>query len=156
MDTERNKLRIEILKTFERTSPPDINDLTVDQSNDSAALSACLGGVQWWLVDNQALANNFDNLPFLTPHAFHYYLPAFLLSSLRYFEPDNLLLQHTVYSLAPFKSSSADPRFRARRELFTASEVGIIVSFLNCILADERMYALYDDAKRGLTKFWSH
>lgn len=155
MKTPLNQLRLGILETFPKTESPDINDLIVDESADALEIRSSLLGIPWWLVKDETIRRNFENLPLLTPNAYHYYLPAFIISSVQHFEPDNLILVHTVFSLAPFKTPIDDSRFKARRDLFTPAEVRIIVQFLNCVLSDERMYSLYNDAERGLRKFWA-
>jgi hypothetical protein len=154
MNNARNELRTEILNTFAKSSPPGVDDLALDMSPDSMNLRSELGGIPWWEVTDTAIGRNYDNLPLLTPNAYHYYLPAFILSSLRNFESVNLVLVHTVFSLAPFKTSVDDLRFKTRRELFTAQEVEVVVMFLQCIVDDESMYSLYNDAERGMRKFW--
>jgi hypothetical protein len=154
MKNEYNDLRVEILNTFPRVSPPSVDELAVDMSADSMNLRTCFGGIPWWEVTDASIAQNYDNLPFLTPRAYHYYLPAFLLGSLKNFEPDNLILVYTVFSLAPFKTPADDPLFKFIRGLFSSAEVEIVLKFLKCILDDERMYSFYNDAERGMRKFW--
>ena len=67
----------------------------------------------------------------LTPQAFHYFLPAYLLASLRSFirsaDPSTLL--EPTFSLAP--GLAHHERLREYRPLFTPDQAGAIASYLS-------------------------
>lgn len=154
MNEECASLYSEISSVFPRTNSPGSGEITSDEYGDSMKVRLSLAGHKWWLVDDNIIDQNHLHLPLLTPIAFHYYLPAFLIRSLKHFVPDNETLIFTVYSLAPFKTSSDAPWFCDRKRQFTPAEVKTVIKFLHCILNDESMYSLYSDAERGLKKFW--
>ncbi len=151
---EREFLRQEILQVFPKTKPPRSDDITTDTYGDSPRVTLSFDGVRWWSASSKIIDDNYDNLPLLTPEAFHYYFPAFLLRSLERFESDNQTLAFTVYSLSPTKKSRNDPWYSTRVNLFTPEQVSVIRKFLHLILADETMYSFYEPAERALRKFW--
>jgi len=152
---ELESLRQEILRVFPRTEPPRFEDITSDMYGDSPGVRVSFEAVRWWSANNKIIDENYNSLPLLTPTAFHYYLPAFLLRSLERFEPGNRTLAFTIYSLSPTKISRKDPWYSARLALFSPEQASVIRQFLQLILADETMWDFYEPAERGLRKFWN-
>lgn len=148
-------LREDILRSFPRTSPPKYGEITVETTLDGKMISEAFEGENWWEISTEVLEDNYNALPLLTSSAYYYYLPAYLMSALKNLEPHNQLLEFTVYSLCPTKTAPDDHYYSQRIRRFTASEKGLIQRFLMLIIEDERLYTLYNDAQRGLRKFWS-
>ena|ERR1051325_810264 len=157
MITSSNKiegLRQKILAAFPKIAPPLPENLTEHRCDECDGVRDDFSGVEWWSADNTLIDENYDDLPLFTPEAFHYYLPAFLLRSLDSFDPDNEVLQFSVYGLSPTKTPVDAPRYRARLNLFTPEQNSAVASFLEQIQMDERFYNYYADVERGLGKFW--
>lgn len=155
MTFQQQLLRQEILEVFPKVDPPHSDNITSDDYGESLHVRLNFSGVSWWLAKNKLIDENYDKLPLLTSEAFHYYLPAFLLHSLEWFDPDNLTLEFTIYGLSPTKTSRDDPWFSARLIRFTPYQIHVVRKFLNCILSDPVMYSFYKNAERGLNKFWT-
>jgi len=147
-------LRNEALTAFPRAVPPQTDEITPDCFGEAARVRQSLNGQVWWSLSDELIVRNFDELPLLSPLAFHYYFPAFLIYALDHFDPDESVVIHTVFSLAPFKTSKDDPNFAERINQFSEAQVNVVRGFLELILRDQQMYSLYNDAARGLKKFW--
>lgn len=147
-------LRKEILEVFPKISPPSTDCITTDTLGDSILIQQSLGGVNWWKYTSHLIDENHDKLPLLTSAAFHYYLPAFLLHSLEFFDSDSRTLCFTLYSLSPTKTPSDDTWYVDRVNQFTNDEINLIQKFLRFIIDDPEMFLLHKDAERGLKKFW--
>ena len=92
----------------------------------------------------------------LTPQAFHYFLPAYLLVGLRTFlrSADTSALLEPTFALAP--GAERSERIREYRRHFTPSQVGVIVSYLSFCAS----HLDADDPRRrafahALTAIWS-
>lgn len=151
---EIEELHQRILAAFPKIAPPLPENLTEHNCDECEGVKDDFSGVEWWSADDWLIDKSIDVLPLFTPEAFHYYLPAFLLRALAGFNPDNEVLEFSVYSLSPTKTPIDDPRYRTRLNLFTPEQISAVASFLEQIQNDERFYAYYADAERGLRKFW--
>ncbi len=150
-----NELRERVKETFEKNAAPTRSELTYDEEGDSSILREDFDGVRWWTASRSLIDAHYDKLPLMTPKAYHYYLPAYILRSLDRFEPGCDVLEYTVFSLSPTKMSRTDHWFALRAGEFRDTEKALIRDFLRCILSATDLYILYKDAERGLRKFWS-
>lgn len=148
------ELRQRIMAAFPKIAPPSSENLTGHRCDECDGVRDDFSGVKWWSADDALIDGNRDVIPLFTPEAFHYYFPAFLLRSLDLFDPDDEVLQFSVYSLSPTKTPVDDPRYRARLNLFMPQQISAVASFLEQIQNDERFYYYYADVERGLRKFW--
>jgi hypothetical protein len=94
-------LRSDLLDGFPKTSPPKFGEITVETTLDGKKISSDLESNAWWEISTEVLRANYDALPLLTPQAYHYYLPAYLLAALENLKPHDSILEFTVYSLSP-------------------------------------------------------
>lgn len=151
---QKEKLYQQIIDTFPQKSPPLVNEITYDDDECCNRVKTEFNSLKWWSANCDFINRNYDVLSLFTSTAFHYYLPAFLICSLKRFEPDNRILEYTIYSLSPTKTSQDDPWLKERLRLFTPEQINTIRNFLEYILYDESMYAFHKDAERGIRKFW--
>ncbi len=140
---------------YPKETPPKYGEITVETTWDGAGISSDFDGKGWWEISADLLQANYDALPLFTARAYYYYLPAYLINALRDFSPRNYVLEFVVYSLSPTKTKSDDPSISERRNQFSTSEKALIRRFLLLILEDENMFLLFNDAERGLRKFWA-
>jgi hypothetical protein len=148
------ELRQQILAVFPKVAPSSKESLTTHRCRECDGVRDDFGGVRWWSAGQDVIEKNVDTVPLLSAEAFHYYLPAYLLRSLKTFDRDSPVLEYTIYSLSPTKTSADDPWYREKLNLFTPEQVSAVADFLECVLADEGLYDYYADAERGLRKFW--
>ena len=142
------------MAAFPKSAPPLPENLTEHRCDECDGVKDDFSGVEWWSADGALIDKNYEELPLFTLEAFHYYLPAFLLRAVDAFDPDNEVLEFSIYSLTPTKTPTDDRRYRARLALFTPEQISAVAGFLEEIQNDERFYDYYADVERGLRKFW--
>ena len=114
-------------------------------------------GKHWQEVSLDTLIKNRDHLPWFTPNAYRFYLPAFLIASILYYEKVDVLKNNTLYSLTPVESD--DPlynRFIEEVIGFDPAQKNVIRQFLK-LYAELDPFTLQLDPKRNLQraiKFW--
>jgi len=107
--------------------------------------------VKWWSADPTLIDESFDDLPLLTPYAYRYYLPAFLLRALEPFDPDNLVTQFCLFNLS---GDAHDDWYRERIKQFMPDERAVITAFLQYIRDDARFDRFHADAASALRDVW--
>ena len=105
-------------------------------------------GRAWDKMDSITLEYHHDSLPLLSPKAFQYYLPAYLLSKLK--DTSSIAADMLEYSLCPYDDKSEKFIFE-RKKVFTSKQKQVIVQFLEYFKAIEE----YDpkEYERGI-EFW--
>ena len=81
--------------------PGDDRIVTERDNQESFDIESDFKGKSWEELDFDILASHQDSLPLLTPEAFAFYIPAYMLISLRYYEKADILVDFTLYSLIP-------------------------------------------------------
>jgi len=89
-------------------------------------------GLDWDVVSNSVLKRNCSSLPFFTPKALRYYLPAFMVYYLR--QDDLDCVESLVYELLP---DSIDEYNSDRIDIFSENEKKIVVDFIERIKKDD-------------------
>jgi hypothetical protein len=80
----------------------------------------------WKQLALEALVKHKDNLPFLTPQAFHYYLPAFLIASIEHPKTVDVLRDNVIHSLAP---PIDNEDFASSVSIFTQQQAKAVLNF---------------------------
>jgi hypothetical protein len=110
-------------------------------------------GERWDTISDKKLEKNFDELPIHSDEGFRYFLPAYLLYSLKHFDARSEVFQFTVYVLSPGKEESGMAAWHRRRfSLFTAKQMQVIYEFLELILKDEDLFEYHKIVDRGLPR----
>lgn len=119
-DQSTNQLSAKIKAAFP-DPPPAAFPIVVHQCDECARVDADFRGKRWSKVALDTLKYHYDSLPLLSPEAFRYYLPAFMLGALA--DLDSNLPDFTLGSLLPHGL--------LRRETckFTAEQEAAIVEF---------------------------
>lgn len=132
---DRQNLKLMIKNAFASVPCPDIADVA-----DSHHCDECRGVVAvfqsktWQTISAAHIDANYDKLPLLFPHAYHHFLPAFLLRALD--APGGLTWEYTFYNLTP-KNISADPKVAREQRwhdertlIFTPDQLRCIIAYL--------------------------
>jgi hypothetical protein len=112
-------------------------------------LEACLQGRPWPQVSLDSFEENAPNIIALTIEAFVYYLPAFMLASLRH--PDGDSATYTMYALCPL--SSYDTFYTNTCELFSPEQAKVIQAFLELLNADDS-FVLFEEEIEPAIALW--
>jgi hypothetical protein len=110
-------------------------------------------GERWETISDNKIEKNFDELPIHSEEGFRYFLPAYLLYSLKHFNARSQVFQFTVYVLGPGKEEANMAAWhRQRFGLFTDEQMQLIYSFLELVLEDEDLHEYHKIVKRGLPR----
>ena len=144
-----------IIEGFGETQLPGGQNLLHRECCDDSDIRAFYGKL-WNEVDSAVLERENAALCFFSPTAFQYYLPAYLIWTLRNFRTsDSFTVDSTIYSLDPTTKSKgtvcdfAESKFT----LFTPAQKSAISAFLE-FMASEPDHCDAQAAKSAL-KYWN-
>jgi len=129
---------------------------THDECEDGIYLRRELPGKRWDELSPKVLFHGSIALPLLESDALVAFLPAWLLSSMQTFSPDNIVLEFTLYFLSPGSPDEGWDENRIAETLaaFNAAQRTVIGDLLRSILDCEAMEFWHPFAEQGL-KSWS-
>ena len=135
-------LKNRIDQAFDDAALPQTAPLISHDCEECRQLERDFAGVDWRRADAARVERNYDKLPLLTPAAFHFLLPAFLLYTLERFDAANDVGEFTLYALAPGKDWNRDERryWTERLKLFTGEQMEAIFEFLD-LMRENPVYA---------------
>jgi Family of unknown function (DUF6714) len=99
-----------------------------EDTQDDEGTTAHFRGTSWRDHSPEALSRQSFALLIFTPEAFRYFLPSFLVASLR--APRIAPLDSVIYALTPPKGNPRRPSFWRRWSLFTPAQRRVIVDCL--------------------------
>ena len=133
----------EIRASFQLENSP--SSVVMHNCDECVRLALDLGEKRWDQLQVDVLNYHGDSLPLLSPEAFRYFLPAYLLEALR--SPEGIMPMHVMFALQP-------GRLRRREESqFSPNEERAIRSFLQFMKA-ERADEFRAETERAL-EYWS-
>jgi hypothetical protein len=138
-------VRAQILAAFRRSHPPTAEQLIYSYKDRNAGsanrLRAELAGKHWEELSYAFLKERWSSFCYLTPQAYHYYLPALLVTALDHFH-DHDIVHSVVYGLRPSEHAvyyhGADAQFEALLSELSSEEVASVASFMNLFLHPPR------------------
>jgi hypothetical protein len=142
MDHNATELSTKIRAVFS-DDPPVGFPIAPHQCGECARIEADFHGKCWSEVSLDTLKYHFDSLPLLSPEAFKYYLPAFMLGAIA--DPESNLPEFLMYSLLPNQLA------RRERCRFSAEQEQAIVEFARWMAwspESEQIEAYWSNAKR--------
>jgi hypothetical protein len=148
-----------IQRAFAGTARPTESEIALHECDECRAVRAALAPHEWETIPDVVVAANQGNLPLLSAKALAYYLPAYLLYSLRHFSPWNNVADSTVSYLAFGPPSNEDSAAWRREKLrgFTAEQIDAASAFLLLVEADAGFRTSFGDTgpgRRRLRQFW--
>jgi hypothetical protein len=122
----------QIRRAFSAAPYPGDNRLTQGSSLEATQVSNFLKGRRWQDLGVEELALNHESLFFMTPEAIRYYIPAFLIASVRHYDDSDKIPGTLLFFLNPCAMTDSEyaSRFRERFDVFDHSERGAITAFL--------------------------
>lgn len=114
-------------------------------------------GSSWQTLTASFFESHFGDLSLLSPEAFNYFLPAYLVYALQNYNASDVW-EWTIYTLTPGKESeNMSEWWRERLRPFTKEQMNVIYQYLDLIRQDPDAYDFYKDIDRGrprLEKFF--
>jgi hypothetical protein len=107
------KLSARVHAAFPDVPPADF-PIVLHHCDECARVEHDFRGKRWPEVDLDTLRYHYDSLPLLSPEAFRYYLPSFILGAIT--DPESNLPDFTLYSLLPGGRRREKCRFSDQQE----------------------------------------
>ena len=158
--TERPALRADIRRAFADAQRPAEAEIALHECSECAAVRAAFAPFTWDRIPPEIIEEHYSALPLLSPAAFAYFLPAYLLYALDHFTPDARPSESTVYSLAPNEPESdyMAEWHRERLRPLSAEQVEVLERFLDLVEADGEFGSYIDDlapARAVFRELWA-
>jgi hypothetical protein len=159
-DSLRDKIAQQIRESFSSTPYPGDHNIAGDDPFDGVLVEEAFRGKHWHDITLELLLKHHSKLPFVSPAAYRFYLPAYILGVLYHFE--DLDLMDAPYllltTLTPSYPTSL-PRFLEVAKHFTPEERAAIHSFLsNCkeLFPEERWGYLFNQEEElnAAIEYW--
>ena len=155
-------LRADVMRMFGTAARPPEFQIAPHECEECRQLSADLAGVEWTAMPNALIEDNPSGLSLLSPEAYAYFLPGYILYALDHFSSRALPSEMTVYSLAynePANEEMADWQ-RERLKFITAEQLDVLQRFLQLVEADPEFsdYVGREEvasAQQRLRQFWA-
>ena len=136
---------------FAETNYPGDTQLVDDNSGyhlECNEVAAAFRGKHWKEVPLETLRYHSAGIFFLTPEAYRFYLPAYLLAAVLHYDQVDTLPDSVVFSLIPPSDARDVEAYRQRVEGFTATQRQVI----RCFLEFQKQHHSQDDALGDLDK----
>ena len=139
------ELRDKVRRAFGSAVYPGDENLVTGSDPECFEIAAALRGREWSSVSPTLVRECAEALPLLTPAAFCYYLPAYLLACIDAREQIDVAWDSVIFNLTPSPArESWQRRFRIRTDGFTALQAEAITAVLE--LMEEREHADWETA----------
>lgn len=142
-----------IQSVFPTDSMPATKDLIEDPRLGEEIFLHTFGGHEWDDVPAERVAWDYDVLPLLTPSAYRYYLPAYLMAALDY-RPGDMLLPSLLFFLTPpLEKNVRYQHFLGQVHGLSHEQRFVIRSFIEFVIA---FFNVPDDADQiaKLRVYW--
>lgn len=127
------ELRHEIEAAFAETKYPGDDRLVYDNSGDHLEcneVAAAFRAKEWRELSVDMLRRHSQSLFFMTPEAYRFYLPAYLIAALLDYDKADTISDSVVFSLIPPSDDRDAESYRQRMQGFTSAQRQVIRSFL--------------------------
>lgn len=143
-----SQLLQEIEDAFSNTSYPGDDNLVYDNTDlyaDVADTKTDFLGRHWKELSIDTINRHRDDLPFFTPEAFHFYLPAFLIASISYpIALIDVLPENLISCLVPRdETEGPSAELAAVVDLLTPRQKSVVLDFIErCSRTDADLKAI--------------
>lgn len=152
---DKQNLRTQIIDAFSSVPRPCAGAVTGHQCEECFELRDTFSPLNWETVPPEVIHDNSAQLSLFTHEAYRYFLPAYLLSCLDNFAPDNLVCEFVIYSLTPDNGDENQKQWIADRHgLLDRKQKGAIAAFLEQVLATESFKDFHAEVADGLQRYW--
>ena len=142
-------LRTDVLSAFGTIQRPPEFRIAPHACEKCAQLSADLAAIEWTAMPDALVEEHPTGLSLLSPEAYAYFLPAYVLYALAHFTRNDFASGMTVYSLAfnePVNEDMADWH-RERLKFITAEQLSVLERFLQRVEADSETWDCFDSKR---------
>jgi hypothetical protein len=158
MSNAQDKVAQQIEAAFAHAEYPGDSNIAYDQSGghlECNQVARRFRAKQWKNLKIEFLRRNADAVFFFTPMAYAYFLPAFLLASIRDPSHADVIPGNLVVSLSPSLSRAEPEQFLNRAENLTVPQRRAVAQFLNHLATEHAAAFPLGDPTIALDDFWS-
>lgn len=155
---QREELIRKIEEAFADSQYPGDDRLVYDRSGrhfECEEIAKDFRGKDWREIPLETLRYHSDSLFFFTSKAYKFYLPAYLMASIRSYREADIISSNVVYSLTyPEETGTKMELFIDRTNCFSSTQKLAIRSFLEFLLAQHSNDFPLGDLNIALDRFW--
>jgi hypothetical protein len=159
MDQMRTNLIERVRAAFADNQYPGDEKLVYDNTGfhaDVAESANSFRSQDWKTIPLDVLVSQRDSLSFLTPEAYHYFLPSFIIAILSHDEKLDVLRNNTVYSLYPPSSEEGFRKtFLSTVSNFSKEQKQVITDFLKTYYEMKDYFDPNGELKQAI-EFWEN
>jgi hypothetical protein len=154
-DVQRESLEAEIRSAFAGATLPTEDQIAPHQCHECAELRSAFTSVRWDAMPDALVEAHAVALPLLSPEAFAYFLPGYLLYALRHLTCQSAPSEMTIYALGPkAKDNRASEDWeRERVKPLTEEQARVIDRFLELVEKDDEFSEYLGDVAERRARF---
>ena len=142
----------EIEAAFSGLNPPSDERLLHPQCMDDGDIVDFYGQLDRQRISDDTIIRNYAAPSFFSAEAFQYYMPAFMIWSLRHHDTIEYAPESTIRAFDPTSSGPGLYDFQVSKyALFTHRQRATVIPFLQAFLPDPDLGSI---AKEALTSYW--
>jgi hypothetical protein len=130
------QLKSEVIKVFAEVEQPAKGNIVLCECEECRGVRKDFTNIKWQKASDKLLEGNYDKIPLLSPEAFNYFLPTYLLYTLNNFDGMfSDVCEYTLYAVTPNKNwkdenGSVTSFWKEKFSLFTSAQMNVIYHFL--------------------------
>jgi hypothetical protein len=154
-EAQRRELEASIRLAFARVVRPAKDLIALHQCDECEELRCAFVSQRWEAMSGELIERHYVSLPLLSPEAFVYFLPAYILHSLDHFSPTSTVAEFTVYAVSPGANSDLGLEDWAVQRLapFTNEQASAVDQFLELVERDEDVGPYISDISERRERF---
>jgi hypothetical protein len=149
LDISIENLRTNIETAFTDADSPDPDNIIEHDCPECRAVRRVFQKEHWRSLKAEKIDWGHDKLPLFTPHAFHYFLPAFMLYCLD--DPSDIVCELLVYSLIFHEEKDW---WQKRVDKFTPNQKAACSLFLRWVQLQPEYASDSEDIERAVAQWW--
>jgi len=151
---KEQRLAAKVANAFSNAEYPGDGRIVVSDTYGTEDLSAALSGKQWAHLSVTELRHTVEEIGLLTPEAYRYFLPAYLIASLIHYDESDIVPDMVILLLTVPAESGKDIRFMERHEGLTIDQKRAIREFLEYLAEEHGREFLHDEPGTALSHYW--
>lgn len=147
---EIESLKEKIYQAFPKSAPPAADNIALHPCDECEETRAAFENRNWWELSFELIKKMYDKLPLLTPEAFHYFFPGYLLRALEDFVTHSSINEFLVYSWEIDERADYFESYKDRLALFSPPQMEVVKKYLQLVAGSEEMASEHKLADKGL------
>jgi hypothetical protein len=154
-DAQRESLEAEIRAAFAGVTRPAEDQIALHECDECNELRSAFTQLRWDAMPDSLVEAHALALPLLSPEAFAYFLPGYLLYALRHLTWQSAPSEMTVYAVGPGPTGGGVSQDWERERLkpFTAEQARVIDRFLELVEQDDEFGGYLGDVTGRRARF---